>query len=71
MTDQGSFFEVDTSVERAAANMEMLRQIRMGKIRRSTKAANVLMAHGLAYDPHVDGRLKLTPAGLAQLKAAV
>lgn len=26
------------------------------------------IAHGLAYDPHIDGRLKLTPPGRARLE---
>jgi hypothetical protein len=30
----------------------------------------IAVAHGLAYDPHVDGRLRLTPVGRAKLAAA-
>lgn len=34
------------------------------------KAVTIAVAHGLAYDPHVDGRLRLTPVGRAKLAAA-
>jgi len=30
----------------------------------------IAIAHGLAYDPHVNGRLRLTPAGREKLEAA-
>ena len=33
------------------------------------KALTIAVAHGLAYDPHVDGRLRLTPVGRAKLAA--
>ena len=36
----------------------------------SAKRTQIAVAHGLAYDPHVDGRLRLTPAGRAKLAAA-
>lgn len=36
----------------------------------SKKAQAIAIAHGLAYDPHVDGRLRLTPAGREKLAAA-
>jgi hypothetical protein len=68
MAEQGSLFE-ETSVDRAAAHMETLRRVHAGAVRRGTKAANVPMAHGLVYDPHIDGKLKLTPAGLAKVRA--
>lgn len=35
----------------------------------SKKAQAIAVAHGLAYDPHVDGRLRLTPVGRAKLAA--
>jgi hypothetical protein len=42
--------------------VESLEQIRKrGKT--STKATAVAIAHGLAFDPHVDGRLRLTSKG--------
>ena len=58
-------------VDRAAAHMDVLRRVHAGKVTRGTKAANVPMAHGLVYDPHVDGRLKLTPKGREKLRAAL
>lgn len=33
------------------------------------KAQAIAIAHGLAYDPHVDGRLRLTPVGRTKLAA--
>jgi hypothetical protein len=56
-------------IDRAAAHMEVLRDVHAGRVRRGTKAANVPMAHGLVFDPHVDGRLRLTPKGLAKVRA--
>lgn len=35
----------------------------------SAKRTQIAIAHGLAYDPHVDGRLRLTPVGRARLAA--
>lgn len=35
-----------------------------------TKAQQIAIAHGLAFDPHVDGRLRLTPLGREKLRAA-
>lgn len=34
------------------------------------KAVSIAIVHGLAYDPHVDGRLRLTLPGRAKLAAA-
>jgi len=34
------------------------------------KALTIAIAHGLAYDPHVDGRHRLTPVGREKLEAA-
>lgn len=31
------------------------------------KQVSIAIAHGLAYDPHVDGRLRLTPVGREKL----
>lgn len=51
------------------ADVEALEQIhRTGKAK--PKAVSIAIAHGLAYDPHVDGRLRLTPVGRAKLAAA-
>jgi len=36
----------------------------------SAKRTQIAIAHGLAYDPHVDGRLRLTPVGREKLGAA-
>ena len=36
----------------------------------SAKRTEIAIAHGLAFDPHVDGRLRLTPPGRAALAAA-
>lgn len=36
----------------------------------SKKATSVAIAHGLAYDPHVDGRLRLTDRGRERLEEA-
>lgn len=69
VSDQAALF--DAGLGRAAADMETLRRIHAGKVTRGTKAANVPLAHGLAYDPHVDGRLRLTPAGRAKLRSAL
>lgn len=48
--------------------------VALEKIRATGKAkpreATIAIAHGLAYDPHVDGRLRLTPVGREKLRAA-
>jgi hypothetical protein len=42
--------------------MPFLRRFARGeKITR--RQGNILLAHSLIYDPHVDGRKRLTPAG--------
>ena len=33
----------------------------------NAKATTIAIAHGLAYDPRVDGRLRLTPVGREKL----
>lgn len=33
------------------------------------KRTSIAIAHGLAYDPHVDGKLRLTPVGRDKLAA--
>ena len=50
-----------------------LEEIRVsGKLtgKTSAKRTSIAIAHGLAYDPHVDGRLRLTPVGREKLAAA-
>jgi hypothetical protein len=55
-------FDVGSAVDTAA-----LEQIRLeGKAKQ--KAQAIAIAHGLAFDPHVDGRLRLTPAGREKLE---
>lgn len=46
-----------------------LDEIERRKIGGKTKPRlqGIAIAHGLAYDPHVDGKLRLTPAGRARL----
>lgn len=36
----------------------------------NAKATTIAIAHGLAYDPHVDGRMRLTPVGREKLTGA-
>jgi hypothetical protein len=38
--------------------------------KRADQRTAIAIAHGLAYDPHVDGRLRLTPPGRVALAAA-
>lgn len=55
----------------AAAGIDVttLEQIhRTGKAK--PKAVSIAIARGLAYDPHVDGRLRLTLPGRAKLAAS-
>lgn len=49
-----------------------LEEIERRKIGGKTKPRlqSIAIAHGLAYDPHVDGRLRLTPRGREKLEAA-
>lgn len=35
----------------------------------SSREQAISIAHGLAYDPHVDGKLRLTPTGRERLTA--
>jgi hypothetical protein len=59
-----TLFNVPSDVDAAA-----LEQIRLeGKAK--PKQQQIAIARGLAFDPHVDGRLRLTPAGRAQLAGA-
>jgi hypothetical protein len=53
-------------LERATVAISFLEEIR-AKGKTKDKAQTRAIAHGLAYDPHVDGRLRLTPAGEARL----
>jgi hypothetical protein len=53
-------------LERATVAASFLEEIR-AKGKTKAKAQTITIAHGLAYDPHVDGRLRLTPAGEARL----
>lgn len=46
-----------------------LEEIRV-KGKTKQKPQQIAIAHGLAFDPHVDGRLRLTPVGAARLAAA-
>lgn len=46
-----------------------LEEIRV-KGKTSTRAQAIAIAHGLAYDPHVDGRLRLSPVGRRALDDA-
>lgn len=55
-------------IDRGAANLDALRRLYSGQ-KLAKREQNILCAHGLAYDPHVDGRLRLTPPGLAKVKA--
>lgn len=41
------------------------REVRAGATRRE---ASIAIARGLAYDPHVDDRLRLSPLGLAKVQ---
>lgn len=63
VTKQGSLFAADP-IGGKAVNLDLLRRIGNGeKVQAKTKGATRLIAHGLAYDPHVDGRLRLTDLG--------
>lgn len=62
---EGLFNELER-VTVARAFLEEIAATGKTKARMQTLA----VAHGLAYDPHVDGRLRLTPLGRARLAAA-
>lgn len=58
-----------TETQRLTNALRFLEEIRAtGKT--SKRETSIAIAHGLAYDPHVDGRLRLTPPGRAKLEAA-
>lgn len=64
MSSQQSFTEID----RLEIALGFLEEIHVtGKTK--PKAQTIAIAHGLAYDPHVDGRLRLTGPGRARLAA--
>lgn len=53
--------------ERLIAAAALLDEIRRtGKAKPRQQA--IAIAHGLAFDPHVDGRLRLTPVGVERLE---
>lgn len=56
-------------LERATVAAAFLEEIRV-KGKTKPKAQTIAIAHGLAYDPHVDGRLRLTPRGREKLSQA-
>jgi hypothetical protein len=68
-----------TTAERQQTAMNFLLEARhvdvatLEEIRRTGKTKprlqTVAIAHGLAYDPHVNGRLRLTPKGYARIRA--
>jgi hypothetical protein len=65
MNSQQSFTEID----RIRIALGFLEEIRdTGKTK--PKALTIAIAHGLAYDPHVDGRHRLTPVGREKLETA-
>lgn len=49
-----------------------LEEIERGKVggTRKPRLQSIAIAHGLAYNPHVDDRLRLTPVGRARLDDA-
>lgn len=54
-------------------DLEALAQIeKLGKVLGAKRDSRTMIAiaHGLAYDPHVEGRLKLTPVGRERLAGA-
>lgn len=53
-------------VKRSTVAVGFLEEIR-AKGKTKPKVQTIAIAHGLAFDPHVDGRLRLTPAGEARL----
>jgi hypothetical protein len=66
VTDLFSDAGVAVEPPRQGVSDATLREIhRTGKAR--PKRMAIAIAHGLAYDPHVDGRLRLTPVGREKL----
>lgn len=58
----------DLFSDAVGADVEALEQIwRTGKAQ--PRATSIALAHGLAYDPHIDGKLRLTPLGREKLAA--
>jgi hypothetical protein len=55
-------------IERTAVAAAFLLEIQ-AKGKTKPKMQTIAIAHGLAYDPHVDGRLRLTPRGREQVGA--
>lgn len=63
------FADAGVEVEKPAPTIT-LEEIRLtGRVKGKRHLA-IAIAHGLAYDPHVDGRLRLTPVGRAALDRA-
>lgn len=54
-------------LERVTVAVSFLEEIR-AKGKTKPKMQTVAIAHGLAFDPHIDGRLRLTPVGEARLE---
>jgi hypothetical protein len=62
-----------TDADRLNNAYAFLEEIRVtGKLtgKTSKRETSKAIAHGLAYNPHVDGRLRLTPRGREKLEAA-
>jgi len=55
---------------RTLAALALLAEIRDTGKTSSKKGLAIATAHGHVYDPHVDGRRRLTPVGRAKLAAA-
>ena len=49
--------------------IDFLQRIQRGEVSSAStvREVPVAIAHGLAFDPHLDGRLRLTPTGLAKV----
>lgn len=64
---QGGLF--NNELERVTVAASFLEEIR-AKGKTKPTMQRIAVAHGLAFDPHVDGRLRLTPVGAARLNDA-
>lgn len=53
--------------DRTLAALALLAEIRTTGKTSSKKGKQIAIAHGHVYDPHVDGRLRLTPVGRERL----
>lgn len=54
-------------MNRTLVALALLEEIRHTGKTTSKKGKQIAIAHGEVYDPHVDGRLRLTPVGRARL----